>query len=138
MYEPPLDHAGTLRWAEANLIASAGALVIINGETKRARSLIPKTNGEGACIHYTDEGNCNIHAAAPYGCSMFSVCTTRPFDDELSMVAQIDIMRAWDNPMTPFEELYTLLWKHLDSKGLKETRPLQERKDLISQELKKL
>ncbi len=122
-------------WAEANLLASPGARVIINGQPRPVPSLIPKTTDQGGCIHHQANGKCNIHELAPYGCAMFSICEPRPYDEERSLQAQIEIIRAWDNPLTETERLYTQLWNHLDAQGLREERSLKERRDKISDEL---
>src|SRR6266446_1724770 len=60
-----------LTWAEMNLLASPGALVMKNLQFFRIPTLVPSTKADGSCINLTPEGLCSIHETAPFGCAFF-------------------------------------------------------------------
>src|SRR6185437_11995882 len=93
-------------WAEQNLLASPGALVISEGKFRRIPTLVPATKEDGSCIHLTSEGNCDIHAVAPFGCAFFD-CGEEP--EGLAHTALHAVMMEWGNTFS----LYRALWIHL-------------------------
>jgi hypothetical protein len=107
------------QWAEANLLASPGALVSRGGVQSRIPTLVPAVKEDGSCIHLNAQGLCNIHRVAPFGCAFFS-CTDGPESYELSARGLHAILddEAEGGP-------YTLIWHHLHQLG-KVQRPAEE------------
>jgi hypothetical protein len=100
-------------WAEENLLASPGALVEKNGIRFRIPTLVPAKQADGSCIHL-DDGHCNIHAIAPFGCAFFSCQDNEWNADVLSSKGLVAIMQ--DHSV---QGEYCRVWLHLDSKGLR-------------------
>jgi hypothetical protein len=94
-------------WAESNLLASPGALVMKGYRMFRIHTLVPAVKPDGSCIHLI-EGRCNIHAVAPFGCAYFD-CGP---DTGVSRMGLIEICKAGS------DDLYPRLWAHLEAKGL--------------------
>lgn len=117
------------RWAEENLLASLGALVLIDGEPIRIPTLVPATKSDGSCIHLTALGMCNIHADSPFGCAFFKGCETQmpPGLLEQGLSAVADEMQ---DPRT----LYFQLWIHLSYKN-KESEPPELLREKMKQRL---
>lgn len=59
--------------------ASPGALVgdRRTGRVFRVGTITPRL-AEGRCVFFTDAGRCQIHAAAPFGCSHFDAHMSEP------------------------------------------------------------
>lgn len=93
------------RWAERNLLASPGALVMSSttGATARIQTLVPATR-DGACIHLRD-GLCTIHEVSPFGCAFFDCGPER---GTLAKDGLMAVMDAWQE-----DSLYAQLWKYL-------------------------
>jgi hypothetical protein len=100
-------------WAEQNLLASPGALVMKGGKTFRVNTLVPAKQPDGSCIHLIGE-RCAIHAVAPFGCAFFSCVDSTRDADVLSAHGLRTIMQdqAADGE-------YRRVWLHLDGKGLR-------------------
>lgn len=105
-----------LIWAETNLLASPGALVMRDGQTFRIPTLVPATKPDGTCIHL-NEGLCGIHGVAPFGCAFFD-CHSLP-QDALSRNGMIEVYKAFFLEPT---SLYRRIWAHLDTEGFKQHR----------------
>jgi hypothetical protein len=105
------EGADPKKWAEENLLASPGAMVMKDGKVLRVRTLVPKTKKNGECIHLTADSACGIHAIAPFGCAFFD-CNS-PMGDELAHLGIVVVMKAWEE-----NGLYARLWKHLDREHL--------------------
>jgi hypothetical protein len=103
--------ADPFKWAEANLLASPGALVIQAGVQKRIHTLVPAVKEDGSCIHLSEQGLCNIHLVAPFGCAFFS-CTDGPESYQLSYRGLETIL---DDEAAG--GLYTQIWSHLKQLG---------------------
>jgi hypothetical protein len=56
-------------YADQFLMASPGAVVVVQGRLLRIPTLVPRSTDAGGCVHWTDEGLCGIHAVAPFGCA---------------------------------------------------------------------
>lgn len=110
--------ADSFAWAEANLLASPGALVkqLSTGTVFRIPTLVPAVKADGSCIHLTDEARCAIHAVAPFGCAFFD-CRTTPRDD-VSAAGLINVMEAHQSG-----HLYTQIWEHLWNTGKRQKGP---------------
>lgn len=114
------------QWAENNLLASPGALVMRDQKLERIRTLVPATKSDGSCIHLTCEGRCAIHENAPFACAFFDHDT--PPRDALSVRGLIEVMKAWAT-----NHLYAQIWLHLDALGKKQHPPevLRQRMQLV-------
>lgn len=99
-------------WAESNLLASPGALIVFEGQHYRIGTLVPAVKRDGSCIHFR-EGRCDIHPIAPFGCAFFSC---KPESRELIKTGLLSILYDAGG-------LYSRLWRHLDSKGITQVPP---------------
>lgn len=100
-----------LQWAETNLLASPGAIVMKDGLVFRIPTLVPARKGDGSCIHLTVAGRCEIHEIAPFGCAFFSECHgDRP---GLADAGLKSVYEAWLDP----DSLYTRIWTFLAFHG---------------------
>ena len=111
----PLTAADPLKFAEQALLASPGALVMKDGELFRIPTLVPATNNDGSCIHLTADGQCAIHANAPFGCAFFDCGLERP---GLAQKALMAVHRDWHNG-----GVYSLIWRYLNAKGRTQLPP---------------
>lgn len=114
------------QWAETNLLASPGALVIQAGVQRRIPTLVPAVKEDGSCIHLSEQGLCNIHLVAPFGCAFFS-CTDGPESFELSAMGLHAIL---DDEAAG--GLYTQLWSRLTQLG-----KVQQRPDVLRERMRK-
>ena len=76
-------------WAEANLLASPGALVAKDGKLFRIPTLVPAVKADGSCIHLTGgkrNGKCAIHEIAPFGCAFFDCKTPNDGREQPALV----------------------------------------------------
>lgn len=103
-------------WAEQNLLASPGALAIKNGQMIRIRTLVPATKLDGSCIHLSEQGLCQIHENAPFGCAFFDCGPDGRW--ELSDKAMRSVIKAWT-----FPSLYMFIWLHLWATGRRQHSP---------------
>jgi hypothetical protein len=101
-------------WAETNVRASPGALVEKAGARFRIPTLVMRLTAAG-CVQYA-EGQCQIHAVAPFGCAFFGCrsAASRLNTDVLSALGLRTVAEAWNDP----ESLYRRLWEHLAAKHL--------------------
>ena len=102
-------------WADKNLLASPGALVMKDGETFRIQTLVPAVKKDGACIHLAEDMCCKIHAAAPFGCAFFDCGPER---GSLSSQGLVEVMKAWRAG-----GLYAKLWRRLWSRWKRQHKP---------------
>jgi len=108
-------------WAEKNLLASPGALVLQNGELFRIPTLVPAVQRDGSCIHFQADGQCAIHAVSPFGCAFFS-CQSGPEAERLSARGLAAIAQDRQQPGQ-----YTLLWRYLWRRWKRQKSPNQLR-----------
>jgi hypothetical protein len=106
-------------WAESNLLASPGALVLQGGKPFRIHTLVPARQESGACIHFTDEGSCAIHLVAPFGCAFFGCDDYTAGKMMANHAALEDIYRA----QLDRASLYCTIWEHLWSLGKRTPAP---------------
>lgn len=102
-------------WAESNLLASPGATAIRAGEIIRIRTLVPATKPDGSCMNLSEQGLCQIHENAPFGCAFFDCGPER---GNLSQKGLREVMRAWEVP-----SLYSFVWLYLDEVGKRQHGP---------------
>lgn len=107
-----------LAWAELNLLASPGAIVMQHGNVFRIGTLVPATKPDGSCIHYQKRG-CAIWENAPFGCAFFGCGAS----DESRMSNQ-GLMMTWKAQRDP-ESLYSRIWNHLWDSG-KQQEPVED------------
>jgi hypothetical protein len=105
-----------LKWAETNLLASPGATVArlnpVTGAPSffRVPTLVVAEKQDHSCIHLSEQGECKIHAIAPFGCAFFD-CQNSGV--ELSSKGIRSVMVDWQKP----KSLYRDLWNHLHGLG---------------------
>jgi hypothetical protein len=103
-------------WAESNLLASPGALVMRAGQVFSIPTLVPAVKSDGSCIHLNKDELCNIHEKAPFGCAFFSCCTYDEGADKLSMHGLAAIVNGGPT------SLYSQLWRYLSESGRVQVR----------------
>lgn len=101
--------ADALPWAFDNLLASPGALVVINGNMKRIPTIVPKRLSDGAC-KFLVNNLCAIHENAPYGCAFFGHMPKRE-EDERSCKGLRSILEA-SELANAYKSLWTILYKN--------------------------
>lgn len=116
--------ADPLQWAEINLLASPGAIVMKNGEMFRIGTLVPATKPDGSCMHYQKRG-CAIWEIAPFGCAFFG-CGAK---DENHLSNQ-GLKQTWNAQSDP-KALYYRIWHHLWDMGRRQdaVEDIKARKD---------
>lgn len=109
-------NADPYNWAEKNLLASPGALVLqkSTGETFRIHTLVPAVKKDGTCINLKN-GLCTIHEAAPFGCAFFDCGPER---ENLSRKGLMEVAKAWKE-----NALYARLWKYLSAQKFTQKAP---------------
>jgi Fe-S-cluster containining protein len=133
--------ADPLKWAESNLLASPGPLVVqvveqeIHCRSKpqqrerrlvrrgiRVPGLVLAANADGSCRFLTSVGECSIHEVSPFGCSFFDGHERRsPASDRLLRAGLISSIEAGP------EHLYHRLRRHLIRLGLVSPPPEVQR-----------
>jgi hypothetical protein len=108
----------SFKWAESNLLASPGALVMNTGTGRQFRvgTLVPAVKATGDCIHLTADGRCGIHEIAPFGCAFFDCGPER---DNLSHKGILAVQEAQRDPMSR----YARIWGHLHHIGRVQQSP---------------
>lgn len=111
-----------LAWAERNLFASPGALVMVasTGRTFRIRTLVPAIKPDGSCINLTEGGSCAIHEVSPFGCAFFDC---GPETQERSQLARQGLLAVYDATITNQDSLYYKIWSHLANHGFAQKAP---------------
>jgi len=101
-------------WADINLLASPGAIVIRAGQLARIPTLVPATKPDGSCIHYRQH-RCQIHDTSPFGCAFFD-CSGDPAQEQLSHIGIRAVCVSLDS-------LYARIWLHLWNAGRRQDGP---------------
>lgn len=117
------DGVDALQWAETNLLASPGALVVKGLQPFRILTLVPAVKADGSCMHLSGgkrNGRCDIHEIAPFGCAFFDCSQEREGIAAKGLIA-IHSSGA--------DSLYYRIWRHLDTLGKRQLAPeiLRER-----------
>lgn len=112
---PP--YVDSFKWAESNLLASPGALLMNShtGKTLRVGTLVPAVKADGSCIHLTVDERCAIHEISPFGCAFFDC---RGLRENLLQDGFLTIREAQGDPMSR----YARIWAHLHHMGLVQLR----------------
>jgi hypothetical protein len=118
-----------LEWAESNLLASPGALVKSGNRTFRIPTLVPATKPDGSCIHYTNDGKCDIHENSPFGCAFFD-CNSGADSYLLSAQGLGKVLGAH----LQISSIYAQIWAHLMKIGKQQRRPDALRRRMDEQE----
>lgn len=103
-------------WAEKNLLASPGAVVMNTrtGERSRIPTLVPAVKADGSCKNLKD-GLCTIHETAPFGCAFFDCKSDAT---ELSKKGLMAVHAAWASG-----GLYSRIWRYLQAHGKMQKAP---------------
>lgn len=118
------ERTSIFQWAEENLLASPGAVVVRDGKVMRIPTLVPAVKEDGSCIHLTLEGQCDIHDDAPFGCALFD-CGPAPAGlSEKGLATILDAIE--DGSSNP----YTAILIHLRYKGLEQKGPEELREKM--------
>jgi hypothetical protein len=123
---PP--YVDSFLWAQENLLASPGALVMNSqtGRTFRIGTLVPAIKADGGgCINLTKDGRCKIHQIAPFGCSFFD-CGPEP--PGLALEGVCAVQDAQRDPLSR----YARIWAHLYHMGR-----VQERAEVLRERMRK-
>jgi len=94
-------------WAEQNLLASPGALVMSGGQLYRVPTLVPAKKEDGSCIHYQQRG-CAIWENSPFGCAFFG-CGAQD-EDKMSNKGIMAVYRAHGDPASLYHRVWSYLW----------------------------
>jgi hypothetical protein len=106
-----LNEPDIVRFALDNLLASPGAIVLVNGEIINIPTIVPARRPDGACRFLKDD-RCTIHAQSPFGCAFFSAEQPREQSDAISARGLLEIARAWQGG-----DLYAQIWIMLHDAG---------------------
>jgi len=98
-------------WAESNLLASPGALVLQGGKPFRIHTLVPARQESGACIHFTGERQCSIHPVAPFGCAFFGCEEYNSLREQANHSALEDVYRAQLDSSSLYYRIWIYLWQ---------------------------
>ena len=114
-----LSYSKSLEFAEKNLLASPGAIVIKDGRLCRIRTLVPARNDSGWC-NFFDGSLCSIHRVAPFGCAFFDSHQEQSESNAISAKGLQIIAGLWEDQ--PFS-LYCQIWNHLHRRGMRAPAP---------------
>ena len=106
------NNINPLTWAESNLLASPGAMVMKGGEVIVIPTLVPATKPDWSCKFY-DNDKCGVWESSPFGCAMFSCKQSTQEADSLSSQGLISILQDIAKP----DSLYFKIWWHLHKIG---------------------
>lgn len=112
-------------WAETHLRASPGAIVFIHGGQERIKTLVPAIKPDGSCIYLKEDGKCEQHEIAPFGCAFFD-CHMGKADYTQRVSVGLRLIRDdWEQ-----NGPYSRLWTTLDRQGIRSKCPSELRKEL--------
>lgn len=122
----------TKAWAMEHLLASPGATMMRidsktgKGETYRVPTLVPARKGEHRhCMHFDENGRCNVHAVAPFGCAFFDGTQSEEEHQKRSIAAHDAIKQAWET-----NSEYAQIWTMLSAAGKKAPEPRECREEM--------
>ena len=127
-----LGYSELFEFAEKNLLASPGALVIKNRRLCRIRTLVPARNDSGWCKFF-DGSLCTIHQVAPFGCAFFDSHQEQSESNAISAKGLQIIAGLWeDQPLSR----YCQIWNDLHRRGMRAPAP-EECRDRMSEQSSK-
>ena len=119
-----LGYSKLSEFAEKNLLASPGAIVIKDGRLCRIRTLVPARNQSGWCKFF-DGSLCTIHPVSPFGCAFFDSHQEQSESNVISAEGLQVIAGLWeDQPRSR----YCQIWNHLHVRGMRAPAPEECRK----------
>jgi hypothetical protein len=83
---------------------------------------VPARKADGSCKFLNHRGLCDVHAAAPYGCAMFSAHQAASEADARAKAGLFAILRD-----RQASGEYARLWNHLKVRGLVAPTPEENR-----------
>ena len=129
------DHLGVHMsgpWVEEHFRASEGPRVRYQGVWfSVAPSMVPAQKEDGSCVFLDDDGRCEVHPVAPFGCAYMDMHMGKEEADARSMAMmgeQVEDAQSEDG-------FYTTCIRVLAGKGLV-APPLRERRENFHRELK--
>lgn len=118
-----LGYSDMFEFAQKNLLASPGALVLKNGKPCRIPTLVPARNN-GWC-RFFDGWLCTIHPVAPFGCAFFDAHQDPNVSSAISAKGLTIIAKLWKEGG---RALYCQIWNDLYRKGMRAPSPEECRK----------
>jgi Fe-S-cluster containining protein len=107
------------------LLASPGALVVMQGTVTRIPTIVPAMASYGRagkrCVFLNADGTCKVHPVAPFGCAYFDDHMSAEEGDRRSKAALLSILHS-----ASYQRLWRLLWQD----GRRSLPPEQKRKDI--------
>jgi len=127
-----MGYPDTANWAMQFLLASPGATVgsidKVTGRivTRQIRTLVPaREPAHNHCVHFSENGRCNIHPVAPFGCAFFDCKQSEERAQEISSRGLTEIDADWNK-----EGPYSKIWLMLDAAGKRARSPRENRADM--------
>lgn len=119
-----------LEWAKENLAASPGATVIIQGDSEPTQipTLVPRRKEDGSCSFLTEDGKCQVHGQAPYGCAFFDSHMEGEPANGRSAPAIFQILMDWRAG-----DYYSNIWQILAAAGHTARGPQDSRREMSEQ-----
>jgi hypothetical protein len=109
----PYD-AVPIDWAVQHLRASTGSLIATAaGEYMQVPSLVPAQREDGSCHWLNEDGTCQVHADAPYGCAFHDEHMPPDQHRARQLAAILDRIKAFQS-----EGAYRLIWDYLNAMDL--------------------
>jgi hypothetical protein len=128
-----LSYSELFEFAEKNLLASPGALVMKNGKVLRIRTIVPARDEQGWC-RFFDGSLCTIHPVAPFGCAFFDAHQAQSESNTISAKGLEILARLWENQP---RSLYCQVWNHLYRKGMQAPAPEECRNRMREHQMEK-
>lgn len=101
--------------------AKVAKLTAIGPQIFRIRTIVPASDKDGTCVFLRDDGRCDIHLVAPFGCSHFDMHLSRHEGDRRSSACLRAIME---------DDEYQVYWHALAADGLVTEAPETKRRRL--------
>jgi len=118
------EDANPLAWAETNLQASPGAMVMKDGRKFRIPTLVMASKEDGSCIYF-EKRRCGIWENSPFGCAFFGCDAGMEKEQlQLSHKGLVEVFKVIGDP----QSLYSRIWEHLWLTGHQAEAPEVKRK----------
>jgi hypothetical protein len=116
-----LEGQTVLDWAQENLMASPGAIVVRNRKLFRIPTLVPTRKPDGSC-RFLSDGRCAIHAVSPFGCAFVDAHMPK---EKVDRISSQGLQAVLESHLTP--GLYHEVWLALWQAGLQAPAPEESR-----------